>query len=61
MALVALSLQLHSKHFVRLYYDNCHIGMHLKKNWQIFCSCFIIDSGRKAKFLAYYALLFQER
>ena len=35
MALVALSLQLHSKHFIRLYYDNCHIGMHLKKKNKI--------------------------
>ena len=51
--------------FVILYCDSCHISLRLKKLIKIgecLCSHFNIEDGRKyATFLAYHALLFQDR
>ena len=50
---------------VRFYCDSCHIRMHFLKIIKIgefLCSHFDVEDGRKyTTFLAYYALLFQER
>ena len=50
---------------VRLYFDSCHISVHLKKKLHKtgeFCvAIWILKVEGKSNVLAYYALLFQER
>ena len=50
MAVVVLVFDFIGNNFVRLYCDNCHISVHLKKNIKIgefLCSDFNIEDGRR--------------
>ena len=47
--------------FVRLYWDSCHISVHLKKNIKIgefLCSHFNIEDGRKKQHFLYIVLYY---